>query len=59
MDGLAPLCGILGNEAFLLVFLKTVRLVQSNALSMLSFIADRVLVAEIAILEAFFNAPHL
>ena len=45
MDRLAQLGGVFGSEPFLLVFLQAAKLVPGNALSILSWVAGRVLVA--------------
>ena len=59
MDRLALEGGVLWSEIFLLVFLKAVKLVLGNAICFLSWVADRVLVAEVDVLEAGFNSSHL
>ena len=59
MDRLALEGGVLGSEPFLLVFLKAVKLILGNLSCFLSWVADRVLVAEVDVLEAGFDAFHL
>ena len=59
MDRLALEGGVLWSEIFLLVFLKAVKLILSNLSCFLSWVADRVLVAEVDVLETGFDAFHL
>ena len=59
MDRLALVGGVLGSEPFLLVFVKAVKLILGNLSCFLSWVADRVLVAEVDVLEAGFDAFHL
>ena len=59
MDRLALVGGILWSEIFLLVFLKALKLILSNLSCFLSWVADWVLVAEVDVLEADFDAFHL
>ena len=51
--------GTFGIEPHLLVFSKAVKLILGNAPGVFSWVADRMLVAEVGILEACINAPHL
>ena len=59
MDRLALEGGVLWSEIFLLVFVKALKLILSNLSCFLSWVADRVLVAEVNVLEAGFGAFHL
>ena len=61
MDRLAlvVVSGILWCQLFLLVILKAVILILGNLSCFLSWVADRVLVAEVDVLEAGFDAFHL
>ena len=59
MDRLALVGGVLWSEPFLLVFVKAVKLILGNLSCFLSWVADRVLVAEVNVLEAGFDAFHL
>ena len=59
MDRLAPLGGVFRSESFLFVFLKAIKLILGNFARILSWVADRVLVAEVCLLEAFFNSTDL
>ena len=59
MDRLALVGGVLGNEILFLVFVKAVKLILGNLSCILSWVADRVLVAEVDVLEAGFDAFHL
>ena len=59
MDRLAQLGGTFGGEPFLLVYLKAAKLILGNSPSILSWVTDWVLVAEVDSVEACFNAPYL
>ena len=60
MDRLAPLGGVFRSELFLLVFLKTAKLIPGNLAGILSWVTGRVLVTEeVGILEAGIDALHL
>ena len=60
MDRLAQLGGVFGSEPFILVFFQAAKLVLGDALSILSWVAGRVLVAEEGgVLETGFDALHL
>ena len=59
MDRLALEGGVLWSEIFLLVFVKAAKLILGNAICFLSWVADRVLVAEVDVLEAGFDDFHL
>ena len=59
MDRLAQLGGVFGSEPFILVFFQAAKLVPSNALSIFSWVAGRVLVTECGVLKAGVDAFHL
>ena len=59
MDRLALVGGVLWSESFSFVFVKAVKLILGNLSCFLSWVADRVLVAEVNVLEAGFDAFHL
>ena len=59
MDRLAQVGGVLGCEPLLFVFTQAAKLVLGNVSSILSWVADWVLVAEVDVLEACVNAFHL
>ena len=59
MDRLALVGGVFCSEPFLLVFLKAFKLILGNLSCFLSWVADRVLVAKVNVLEAGFDAFHL
>ena len=58
-DRLALLGGTFGSEPSLLVFTEAVKLILGNAPGVFSWVADRVLVAEVRLLETCINAPYL
>ena len=59
MDRLTLEGGVLGSEPFSFVFVKAVKLILGNLSCFLSWVADRVLVAKVNVLEAGFDAFHL
>ena len=59
MHRLALVGGVFCSEILYIVFLKAVKLILGNLSCILSWVADRVLVAEVNVLEAGFDAFHL
>ena len=59
MDRLALVGGVFCSEILYIVFLKAVKLILGNLSCFLSWVADRVLVAKVNVLEAGFDAFHL
>ena len=59
MDRLALVGGVLWSEIFLLVFVKALKLILGNTICILSWVAEWLLVAEVDVLEAVFNASYL
>ena len=58
-DRLASLGGTFGGEPSLLVFSEAVKLILGNGPGVFSWVADRALVAQVRLLEACINTPHL
>ena len=59
MDRLTWLSGVFRSEPFLFIFLKAIKLILSDVASSLSWVTDRMLVAEVDFLVTRFNASHL
>ena len=59
MDRLALVRRIFGREPPLFVPLEAAELILGNVPSVFSWVADRMLVTQVAVFEARFNAPHL
>ena len=59
MERLALVGSVFRSEILCLVILKAVKLILGNLSCFLSWVADRVLVAEVDVLEAGFNSSHL
>ena len=51
--------GTFRSEPFLLVFIEAVKLILGNAPGVFSWVTDWMLVAEVGILEACIDVPHL
>ena len=59
MDRLALVGGVFSSEILCPVIIKAVELILGNLSCILPWVADRMMVAEVDVLEAGFNVFHL